>query len=302
MTTRMKRPTDSTHLGNSFSPDLRGKRDFSIFSVDPHWRRACQPLPSFQVTELTPESRALEDTIDLYTTPLGGRFPVLLYPEEAPKPLAGTARTFAGAYYHEGMNTPADENLGKRIDCFRSAELLYLHAISRGDIRAHVRLGHIYLNDRCEGHYFDALKNNLFADIVLPESEIRRKAHDHFEYAALHGEAEAAYMYGDILRDGCGCAVDLDSAFEWYRIAEERIANTRLTSSITKGGSALRLGRAFEEGEGCVFDFATSLQYYEKAVKHLTDAVKNEAWYYLAELGQAKRGVKRMRQELSLAP
>ncbi|MBO4365672.1 MAG: sel1 repeat family protein [Eggerthellaceae bacterium] len=296
-----KRPTDATHLGNSYSPDLRGRRDISIFCIDLHWRRACQPLPSIRITEATPESKAMEDTDELYTTPYGGRFPVLLFPEEAPAPLAGTARTFAGAYYLEGMNTPAHVNLGKRIDCFRAAELLYLHAIARGDLRAHVGLGHLYARDRCEGHYFDALKNNLLADLVLPEDQIRKKAYEHFHHAASLGDAEATYMLGDMLRDGCGCQVDLDGAYECYCRAQELLQNASAVTSIMRGGTAFRLGRALEEGEGCPFDFKKALQWYETAVVNLEDAVEQGIWQYNTELGQAKRGILRMRQELALS-
>ena len=295
-----KRPTDATHLGNSYSPDLLGRRDTSVFCVDLHWRRSRQPLPSIRITESTPESKALENSEELYAVPYGGRFAVLLFPEEAPGPLSDTARTFADSYYYEGMATSADENLGKRIDCFRAAELLYLHAIARGDLRAHTKLGHLYARDRCEGHYFDAVGNNLLADAVLPASEVREKAFRHFDYAASRGDVEAVYMLGDMLRDGCGCDVDADAAFACYRRACEFVQEMTSATPLLRGCVALRLGRAFEEGEGCAFDFATALSWYEVAAEHLGEAVENGVWQYGVELGQAKRGVLRMRQELAL--
>lgn len=295
-----KRPVDATHLGNSYSPDLKGRRDTSIFSVDLHWRREAQPLPSFLVTEPTVESALIEDTDDLYTTPHGGRYPVILFPEEAPKPLSATARSFAQAYYHEGLATSAQDNLGKRIDCFRAAELLYLHAASRGDVRAHVGLGLIYAHDHGEGHYFDALSHNLFLDAVLPTEEIERKAHYHLKLAAAHDDPEGIRLYGDTMHDGRGCAIDREGALACYRKALHMLNKEKAPSPALRGMALLRLGRAYEGGEGCDHDFATALKHYEDAAGELEDAIDCGLWYYDVELGQAIRGVKRMRQEITL--
>lgn len=297
---RSKRPTDDTHLGNSFSPDLHGRRDMSIFTVDPHWRRAAQKLPSFRITEQTAESRAIENTNDLYTTPYGGRYPVIMFPEESPKPLAVAARTFAQAYYSEGLSTSACENLGKRIDCFRAAELLYLHAATRGDVRAHVGLGRMYADDCCEGHYFDAVGDDLFGEAVLTVEQITRKAHDHLTYAAAQGDAEGTYLYGDMLRDGRGCATDEKAAFECYWTSFQLIKELNAPSPTLRGDAALRLGWAYEEGCGCDEDFATALQFYHMAEADLEDAVEGGTWHYNLALSQARRGAMRVRQELDL--
>lgn len=295
-----KRPVDATHLGNSYSPDLRGRRNTSIFSVDPHWRREAQPLPSFLVTEPTVESVLIENTNDLYTTPHGGRYPIILFPEEAPKPLSVTARSFAQAYYNEGLATSSRDNLGKRIDCFRAAELLYLHAASRGDVRAHVGLGLLYTYDHGEGHYFDALNTNLFLDAVLPTEEIERKAHDHLKLAAAHDDPEGMCLYGDTMHDGRGRAIDMEGALGCYQKAQHMLNEEEAPSPALRGTVLLRLGRAYEEGEGCDHDFATALKHYEGAIEELEEAVNRGLWYYDVELGQAIRGMKRMRQETAL--
>lgn len=296
-----KRPTDRQHLGNSFSPDLLGRRDLSIFNIDLHWRRDWQPLPSILVTEPTIESRVLEDSDELYTVPHGGRFPLLRFPDESSGPLGGAARAFANSYYMEGLNTPAKENRGKRIDCFRAAELLFLHAIARGDLKSHVGLGQIYVHDRCEGHYFDALNNNLLADFTLPEDIIAQKAYDHFSYAAAKGDIEGAYLLGDMLREGHGCPVDLTGAFECYCHANDLLSERQSPHPILRGNIALRLGRAFERAEGCVTDYEAALRWYEVAFEALGDTVNSGMLYFHAEYGQAMRGVSRMRQELAFS-
>lgn len=297
-----KRLTDNEHLGNSYSPDLLGKRDLSIFSIDLHWRREWQPLPSILVTEPTIESRALEDSDELYLVPHGGRFPLLRFPDESPGPLGGTARAFANSYFMEGLSTPVRENRGKRIDCFRAAELLFLHAVARGDLKSHVGLGQIYVRDRCEGHYFDALNNNLLADFTLPESVVAQKAYDHFSYAASKGDIEGAYLLGDLLREGHGCSADLPGAFECYCYANDLLSKRESPHPILRGNIALRLGRAFEGAEGCGTDFEAALHWYEIAADALGDAVDSGVLYFHTEYGQAKRGLARMRQELAFCP
>lgn len=294
------RPVDADHLGNSFSPDLKGRRDRSVFDVDIHWRRDASPLPSILVTEPTIESQEIENDDALYTTPHGGRFPILRFPDESPQPASAVARSFGYGMYYEGICTPALDNLGKRIDCFRAAELLYLHAIMRGDVRAHSGLGIIYMHDYAEGHYFDALGNNLFANLVLSKEEIRAKAYRHLHYAATHGDFEGLYLFGDALREGVGCDVDLAGAFQYYQKAWEVLQQSDAPTNAFLGVTSWRLGRAYEEGEGCACDYDVALQWYETARLNLELAVDNGAWFLDKELGQAKRGVKRMRQELAL--
>lgn len=294
-----KRPTDSEHLGNSYSPDLLGRRDLSIFSVDLHWRRDRQPLPSILVTEPTVESKAFENSDELYAIPHGGRFPLLRFPDESPGPLGSTARAFANSYFMEGLNTSAQENRGKRIDCFRAAELLFLHAVARGDLKSHVGLGQIYAHDRCEGHYFDALNNNLLADLTLPENVVAQKAYDHFSYAASKGDIEGAYLLGDMLREGHGCPVDLPGAFEYYCYANDLLNERESPHPILRGAIAMRLGRAFEGAEGCITDFEAALRWYEIACEALGNTVDNGVLYFHAEYGQAKRGLSRVQQELA---
>ena len=295
------RKVDSDHLGNSYSPDLNGRRSFSIYTADRNWFYAGAKLPSIVVTEATIESKQLEETDALYSTPLGGRFRVMQFPEEAPEPLGESARYIADGYYYEGYYTRCDPlHLGKRIDCFRIAELFYLHAIARGCQRAHVGLGKIYYHDRCEGHYFDPSKRDLYAPDVLDRAEIQRRAHDHLRIGADSGDIEASYLYGDVLRNGVGCNVDFGAALDMYLLSLERTRSMQGVADAVSGCTHVRLARAYEEGEGCEVDFELALGHYEEAARLLLAAVERFPVRFDAELARAECGVARMKQELSI--
>ena len=292
---------DSEHLGNSYSPDLNGRRSFAIYTADRNWRFTGAKLPSMVISEATIESKQLEVIDALYSVPLGGRFRVMQFPDEAPEPLGETARYIADGYYYEGYYTRCDPlHLGKRIDCFRIAELLYLHAVIRGCERAHVGLGKIYYFDRCEGHYFDPSKFDLYAPDVLDKAEIQRRAHEHLHMGAETGDVEATYLYGDVLRNGVGCDVDFGAALDMYLLSLERAHSIRGLPDVMLGCTHVRLGRAYEEGEGCDVDFELALGHYEEAAQLLLGAVERFPMRFDAELARAECGVARMRQELSL--
>ena len=297
-----KHKVDKDHLGNSYSPDLNGRRNKSVFLVDFNWRRGVEPLPRVQITESTAESKKIEESDAVYTTPLGGRFHIMYFPDESPPPLAETALYFANGYYYDGYYMPCDpQHLGKRIDYFRMAEILYLHAALRGSDRAHVGLGNLYYYDRCEGHYFDAVKHDLYAADVLDPDTIAQKAHDHFRIAAEAGDPEGCFMYGDVLREGVGCEVDYARALDMYFLALERSQNIPGMMVTAPGCIHARLGRAYEEGEGCERDPETALEHYEAAIEFLEQAVERFALRFDPELALSRRGIARMRQELYLA-
>jgi hypothetical protein len=58
----------------------------------------------------------------------------------------------AGAdYYNEAMS--CDWRTERRVECFRAAEVLYLHASRLGNAMADDDLTYVYSYDRCEGNY-----------------------------------------------------------------------------------------------------------------------------------------------------
>ncbi|MBR0405251.1 MAG: sel1 repeat family protein [Eggerthellaceae bacterium] len=297
-----KRQVDKDHLGNSYSPDLQGRRSRAVFSVDANWRRGREPLPRVDITESTAESAKIENSTAVYTTPRGGRFHIMYFPDEAPPPHDETALYFANGYYYDAYYMSCDpQHLGKRIDYFRMAEILYLHAALRGNDRAHVGLGNIYYYDRCEGHYFDAVRDDLYSDAVLDPQIIAQKAHDHFRLAAEAGDLEGCFMYGDVLREGVGCEVDYARALDMYYLALERCRDMQGMMVTAPGCIHARLGRAHEEGEGCPRDLDTALEHYEAALEYLERAAERFALRFDPELALSRRGIARIRQEMALA-
>lgn len=57
-------------------------------------------------------------------------------------------------YLGEGANRAVRLASADRIECFKAAEILYLHALRRGSRQAAARLKMIYDNDLCEGNYW----------------------------------------------------------------------------------------------------------------------------------------------------
>lgn len=206
------------------------------------------------------------------------------------------ALRYGSGYYQEGMSCdPVFEN-EKRILCFQAAELLYLHASEKGNVIADCNLGYVYSYDRCEGDYWEKRTTwETEEDYRRPYPHLE-KACEHFRKAAEAGIAEACYKLGDLLRDGRGCDVDFDEAFEWFVRAYDL---GKFEAPVVWGSAALRLGRAFEEGEGCIQSFDKALVWYERAATGIDIAVRAGEDWYRGALRRAEKGLARARQELS---
>ena len=57
-------------------------------------------------------------------------------------------------YLGEGLSHACGLPHGERVECFKAAEILYLHAVRRGNREAASRLRRIYADDLCEGDYW----------------------------------------------------------------------------------------------------------------------------------------------------
>lgn len=245
-----------------------------------------------------------------------GRYYEAFYTAEG-DPDGDDALDYGSAYYSEGMSCDGDTEHQKRVMCFQAAELLYLHAASKGNPDAHLCLGYVYSYDRCEGDYYEReayaeaeaemlrriRKYGPYCDWVSPTRQRLshtfphlERAVEHFRVAAEAGIAEACYKLGDMLRDGSGCEVDLDEAYRWFVQAYELAVHE---GPLVRGSAALRLGRAREEGEGCEQSFHEARRWYERACDDLGIAVGSGEDWYRKSLTRAERGLRRVRQELS---
>ncbi len=116
-----------------------------VFEIDQVWYETDEPIPCIWVTE---------PVFDVSGEQCGRTY-VMPYPwEDMPDPNGSLALSFGSDYYREGMSYSDAEDRQTRIDCFRAAEILYLHAAAKGNVDAYLDLGYIYSYDRCEGHYY----------------------------------------------------------------------------------------------------------------------------------------------------
>ncbi len=199
-------------------------------------------------------------------------------------------------YYNEGMSCDPETEHEKRVLCFRAAELLYLHAASKGNTWGDLCLGYVYSYDRCEGAYWEkTLDRKTDEDLATPYPHLQ-KAFEHYRVAARADIAEACYKLGDLLRDGRGCEVDLTEAFDWFYRAYQL---GKGENPVIWGSAAQRLGWALEEGEGCAQSFEEAQSWYERATTGLGIAVRNGESWYRGTLARAERGLTRVHQELS---
>lgn len=197
-------------------------------------------------------------------------------------------------YYHKGMSFGDPSQLDLRIDCFRAAELFYLHAAERGNVQALINLGYVYGYDRCKGKCWPGWERHDAQDYSgYPVDE---RAYQVLSQASLSDIPEAHYKLGDMLSAGKGCDQDHVRAYECY---ERAYSLSQYEHSAIKGSCAFRLATSHEEGRGCEQSFNLALLYYKEAELYLDRAVSMGDYYYRKVLSKARSGIRRMMQELS---
>ncbi len=226
---------------------------------------------------------------------VAGREFVASYPNGAD---AGGAKAlrFAQAYFAEALGYAAEEAKELRRDCFRAAEVLFLHAAARGSVEASVKLGAIYAADLCEGLYWEwgALHGESCRVGLLP---LQARAFERFSFAAVRGNAEACWQLGEMLLAGRGCTQDARHArclFEraWRLASEQGDAEAR-------GNAALRLARMNENAVEGPRDLKRALAWYGLALESLEHVLFQGAWHYKRACHEARMGLRRVRQEMN---
>ena len=201
----------------------------------------------------------------------------------------------AQAYFAEALRYSREEDLELRRDCFRAAEILYLHAAKRGSVEASLKLACIYEADLCEGRYW-----NWSADAQQPcrmgALPLQARAFECFSFAAVRGCAEACWHLGDMLMGARGCSADASRANALYQRAYD-LANAAGDAEAA-GNAALRLGRAYEGGVACERSLKRALAWYRIAADCLELALSQGAWHYKKPCHEARMGLRRIQQEL----
>ncbi|WP_172137101.1 tetratricopeptide repeat protein [Adlercreutzia sp. ZJ473] len=258
-----------------------------VFEVDRKGAEASERLPRIWVTE-----PAFDERTGAYL----GRAYVGVYPCDSDRG-GWRALELAERYCGEarGCEGAAAEIL--RTECFRAAEILYLHAAQRGNVEACAKLGLLYLGDLRDAARWKGLleQRARHAACAAPEE----RAFAWLMQAALRGHAEACCALGDLLVEGRGCAVDLPRAYRFYRRAFDAAAHKGASARAQAGAAALRLARCHELGLGCAHGFDVALSWCRMAADLLGQAVEDGSWRYKRQLHEARTGVRRMRQETS---
>lgn len=275
----------------SFTPRvLRGaawqrrREGNGVFAVDRKGAEAAERLPRIWVSE------AIAD-------PDGaGRAFVASYPSGSDRG-GWRALELAEIYVAEALGLVGEEHRRRRIDCYRAAEILLLHAAQRGCAAAHCRLGIIYEGDLCEGEYWRGLLESRA--LHSADTPCDERAYLHFSYGALHGHGECCWRLGDLVAAGRGCTANEARALDLYRRAFHVESGRLDEDRASTGNAALRLARAYECGRGGEQSFRRARSWYRLAACALGAAFDQGQWHFKRERLEARRGVARMAQEIA---
>lgn len=257
-------------------------RRIPVFYVDEGVRSRRFRLPRVWITE---------PVFDLATAESLGREYVASYPCDNDE---GGVKAFQFGlnYFSEALGTEASGNSFERAECFRAAEILFLHAIERGCLDAAVKLGMIYEADLCEGTYF----GREFSSVEERALFLNAKAMEYFSLAAQADDSEALRRMGNMIAVGRGCAEDPSLAFSML-LRSFDLAD-RQGDLANRGYAALAIAAAYENGVGCAHSFRSAYCWYRLAEEDLAYVVEEGGWHYKKPKHRAALGVRRMKQEL----
>lgn len=260
------------------------------------WESKCKNTPIFLVDDRVSNGQSLPRvwiSEPAYNGSLEccGRELVSVYPSTCDVD-GSKALRYAHAYFGEALSYSDSAEYVKRRDCFRAAEVLYLHAAQRGNVEAYVKLGVIYVDDLCEGEYL-----HRFACTPHQVSELlTARAMECFSYAASCGNAEACWQLADLLLSASADKVDTQRIVDLLQRAFDLAVKEG--SNVDKGNAALRLAQCYEAGEVCEHSFRKAYAWYRIAEEELACVVDCGGWYFKRAKLAAGKGVWRMRQEL----
>lgn len=123
---------------------LTGKRHTApVFAIDRIGTECAERLPRIWLSERIFNTKRDD----------GRRIFVESYPS-APDRGGVLALELGDRYLGEGLKKANGITSAERVACFKAAEILYLHAVRRGNRSAASRLRRIYAEDLCEGDYW----------------------------------------------------------------------------------------------------------------------------------------------------
>ncbi len=178
--------------------------------------------------------------------------------------------------FAEGLSAAAVADGALRIQCFQAAEICFLHAATRGNTRAKVRLAVIYRDDLCCGGSWFLGQH--------PRRTLAARASALLREAAGEGSAEACWLLADaegVSRYWALRAVKLAGADEWQQ-----------------GSAWLRFARAAEAQAQDLAGIALAQESYGRAARALGACVEEGNWHAKRFAVEAEASRRRMEQEL----
>lgn len=129
-------------LRRTFGALTGAPRTVPVFAIDRMGTVYSERLPRIWLSEKVSNTRHDGE----------GRVFVESYPS-APDRGGELALELGDRYLGEGLGL-RERGGGEEVECFKAAEILYLHAVRRGNREAASRLRRIYADDLCQGDYF----------------------------------------------------------------------------------------------------------------------------------------------------
>jgi hypothetical protein len=200
-------------------------------------------------------------------------------------------------YFAEGLSYGTARGAELAQACYQAAEILWLHAASKGNLSAYNRLGILYEADLCQGVYWEGrLEHRALHHKAATPAE---RAFACFSHAAYRKHSESCWHVGDLYCSGKGCEQSHQQALYWYKQAFMIESLQENQNRAISGNAALRMGRAYEAALGCQLDFLRARNWYRIAALHLGAAFDEGQWHFKRERQEARLGVRRMAQEIA---
>lgn len=265
------------------------------------WRARCAATPVFRVEEQgggrLPRVWLSEPAYDNSTGEVVGREFVAAYPD-GPDPAGKRALELASRCFGEAVSLDRAAERRRRADCFRAAEILFLHAARRGCADAFARLGLIYSDDLCEGRYWEPSDFRRVRSVEAADV-LRAKAVAHYAEAAKRGHAESCMRLADLLAEEAFDAKAWKRIVRLYRRSYDLAAELCEAGDEQAGVAALRLAQCAERGRACEQSFSVARSWYRIASDHLEQALGKGSWHFKREALLARKGAARMDQEIN---
>lgn len=282
-----------------------------VFHIDENRFSKSHGLPKIWLSERMASSEGKGEHVRAFTS---------YYPSAADK--GGVkALGLAERFFAEGIGIADRGAQAERLQCFQAAELLYMHAMRRGNLQACTRLGVLYRFDMCRGSY---MKDVLFKKGKHVRSlSLHETAFKLFRKAAVQGDAEAMVQLGEMLAEGAGCAKNRELAFKFFKSALKKCTGMEfayiegsvidpeirqkvhltlasdLFNASHAGRAALHIAESFEEGRGTRQSFEMARIWYEIAYSALSVSFDHGFWYSKRDRCKARQGFLRALQEIN---